>query len=186
MIIGRAILKYGPEAFTLETLSTHETLAEASDAERTAIRTHGTLSPAGYNVAVGGYNVRGKPGRPSPESIERIASMWRGKKLPPELRLKLSEARRGMKLTAEHRERIGAASRGKPNRGVAIAALTRMDTNGVAGARGVRPTPGGKWMVRIKIKGKTIYVGTYQTVVEASAAYGDARTKRLAELGAHQ
>ncbi len=57
--IYAALRKYGPESFTREALAECDDWPTLCGMEREAIRTHGTLSPGGYNLTLGGEGVQG-------------------------------------------------------------------------------------------------------------------------------
>lgn len=57
--LHRAIRKYGHEAFVVETLAELPTWSELCLIERELIASHGTHSPSGYNMTIGGDGVVG-------------------------------------------------------------------------------------------------------------------------------
>lgn len=63
-LIHEAIVKYGEEAFELETLDWAATKDELDDKERYWIATLGTISKGGYNLKDGGAN-----GKPHPDTV---------------------------------------------------------------------------------------------------------------------
>jgi group I intron endonuclease len=56
-IISRAVSKYGVESFTVEVLSIEDSFMEAGSVEQALILDLGTLTPGGYNIALGGEGV---------------------------------------------------------------------------------------------------------------------------------
>jgi group I intron endonuclease len=54
-----AIRKYGIASFTCQVLAERDSWAELCELERTAIETHGTFCPRGYNMTTGGDGVVG-------------------------------------------------------------------------------------------------------------------------------
>lgn len=48
---------------------------------------------------------------------------------------------------------------------------TRIASNNSTGFKGVRKTKAGRWVARITVDRKHIYIGTYSTIEEAAAAY---------------
>ncbi|MCY1172719.1 group I intron endonuclease [compost metagenome] len=134
--LSDAMLKHGPENFTIELLCTCTSQADMDNMEIQMIAELGTFSPGGYNLTRGGG---GKSGyKHSAESIEKMASTHRGKPLTDEhkkkvsaslvgntralgmkhsdeTRRKISERGTGRKrapFSAEHREKIAASRRG--------------------------------------------------------------------------
>jgi group I intron endonuclease len=101
---ANAIKKYGWEAFEHEVLREGLTLDEANQIEQELIATHNTMSPNGYNLVSGGKN-----GIPSEESIERMASKRRGRKLSDDHRARLSEL--GKAMPRERIEKMVEAAR---------------------------------------------------------------------------
>jgi group I intron endonuclease len=78
-ILHRAIAKYGPAAFSVETIAEAYSLKELDVLERSLIAAHGTLASAGgYNLAIGGRINVGM--RPTPEQLaamsERAKRQW--------------------------------------------------------------------------------------------------------------
>ena len=56
--LHRAIAKYGPEAFVVETLREASSADELLALERDLVASHGTLAPAGYNMTSGGEELK--------------------------------------------------------------------------------------------------------------------------------
>lgn len=104
MAIACAIRQYGLDAFEIECIGESDDYDELLRMEAVAIKEHGSLAPAGYNITPGGRGAR----RPcSQQTRDRIAARklgkhpWNfGKKTGPvsdEIRKKYSEARKGRK-----------------------------------------------------------------------------------------
>lgn len=89
--IGRAIRKYGKEAFTIEVIIETDSLEQLNLYEQEYIQKFNTLAPNGYNLKQGGN----------------------GHGVSEETRRKLSEAGRGRFHTQEAKEKISIALKGK-------------------------------------------------------------------------
>lgn len=100
--IGRAIRKYGFEAFAKSILELCDP-AELNEKEAAHINALATIYPNGFNLRNGG----GQIGTHHPES-----------------RRKMSLARKGQPKSEEHRERIGNAHRGRPQSAEFVARRT--------------------------------------------------------------
>lgn len=112
--LHRALKKHGPNAFHVEVAYEAVDDLEAQAVERALIAAHGTLSPRGYNLTIGGrYG-----GRPAPEVIARI----KAHKRPISAILATANARRGMRHTDETKRLMAGNRRGKGllNRAAAI------------------------------------------------------------------
>lgn len=175
MAISAAISKHGPDCFSLEVLSQHSTVEEASSAEIAAIADFNTRVPNGYNVAVGGYQVRSTAYVPSPEECAAISARQLGRVISDESRERMAKSASEKVLSEDHRRKIGDASRGKRKPYLSLAGLLRSRDN-------ITRVRTGKWMARIKISGLTTYIGSYPTKDEAICAYREAKAKRIAEL----
>lgn len=116
--IGRALRKYGLEAFSVEVLF-EGSREDCFRREAQLIEEHGTLAPAGYNLVAGGEG--GSP--PSPELRQRCSDiqkdLWAGddsrreaarKRMTPDVKEKLKS---GIKSywTPERRAQHSAAMR---------------------------------------------------------------------------
>ena len=91
-----AIVKYGRENFTWETLY-HAPEADLNRLETLCINRYNTLSPNGYNLREGGHN-----GRLSQESIEKIRVAQTGKPGP----------NKGKPVSKETRQKISNSLKG--------------------------------------------------------------------------
>lgn len=111
-VFYRAIRKYGPENFTIETAYEAVDGREAQVVERSLIAQYGTLAPRGLNSSVGG-------------------EAWAGKSLTMETREKISRAKIGVKLSLETRQKMSAARKGKKaspeTRRAHVAAMARKE-----------------------------------------------------------
>lgn len=97
--IGRAIQKYGPDAFDFEVLEVCEP-ERLNERELSHIRREGSLSPGGYNLRAGG----GQPDSVSEETRKKLSD---GKKVlykNPERRREQSESNRRAWANPELRE----------------------------------------------------------------------------------
>lgn len=98
-----AILKYGPEAFTVSTIGQFNE-KQAATAEQLFISELHTKAPDGYNLTDGGEGASGL--RLSDDAKAKLRAAQLGRKCPPrsaEHRMKLSLALSGKKKTPEHR-----------------------------------------------------------------------------------
>src|SRR6185437_321137 len=102
--LSRAIIKYGPDDFTVIELSSAPSLIEACAAERSAIARLGTLAPNGYNLTSGGEGTEGVTA--SLETREKLSASHKGIKPSPETLAKLSLIRKGQRRSDETRARI--------------------------------------------------------------------------------
>lgn len=113
-ILCHAIRKYGAGAFTLAVIDTADNHDDLDAKEIYWIKTQGSLSPGGYNLAKGGQrpplnNIEGTRQRNrsrvwSHESRARMRLAQLGKTASPETRAKLSDARKGRPLSPQARE----------------------------------------------------------------------------------
>jgi group I intron endonuclease len=129
----RSMRKYGIENFTVEQIDIANSLEELNFLEQKYIKELNSLSPNGYNLALGGKN--SKPSeesklkmsiaqKNSPKSIENIAKLAilnRGSKASLETKKKLSEIRKGEKhyrygkhCSDETKIKIAGSLSGKP------------------------------------------------------------------------
>lgn len=82
-----ALRKYGPDTFTREVLVEEEDWELLCNLERDAIKAHGTLSPGGYNMTIGGEGTVGVP--LSDEARAAISVAQRARFARPEEKAKL-------------------------------------------------------------------------------------------------
>lgn len=121
--LQQAIRKYGAEHFVVTTLATHDDWGVLCDMERAAIVEHGSLSPGGYNLTVGG---EGTPGW--------VASA--------EARAKISAAQKIRFSRPEERSRLlqwGAAAREKSHN-EKMDRIQRLDLTKAGKKRRPKPT----------------------------------------------
>jgi group I intron endonuclease len=105
-VLARAIAKYGPENFSIESICGFRSWASAQTVEDALIRQHGTMAPAGYNSMPGGRG-RSIGFKPSPEAIERSAAAHRGLPCHPNT-IAAAHARKGVPKPLGHRAKIAA------------------------------------------------------------------------------
>ena len=145
---GKALVKHGPENFTLETLDTATNQEDLDQKEIFWIKTKGTLTPAGYNLTEGGLG-----GRHSQESKDKMSASRRGKILSEDHRRKVAEGLRaryawersqgvtriltesqletlrtislGKTFTPEHRAKISASNHGRKRSPEACEAISK-------------------------------------------------------------
>lgn len=124
-----AIKKYGYENFKYEILHKDvEAQAELDALEIAEIFAHNSISPNGYNLALGGAHGRAseetkqkqsksaKKRGYSADKIEKMTQAWKGKHHSEESRNKIRIAntgRNGWKHSSEAREKISAAGKGR-------------------------------------------------------------------------
>lgn len=128
-VIGKAIAKYGPDSFKVETVDTAACKTDLDAREMAWIAALNSVSPHGYNIQSGGSR-----GRSSDETREKQRQSKLGRTLSFESREKISRANKGRKMTPEqversrlthigkkrpprtleHQEKLSAALRGKP------------------------------------------------------------------------
>src|SRR6185312_14387178 len=206
--LHRAIAKYGVETFSVQTLSEHPTLVEASAAERAAIASHGTLNPNGYNFTDGGM---GTPGLRSPHSQatkDKIGAAHRGKTASMETRKRMSEARKGWVPSASLREAVSRASRGRAipqhvrdkiakahiGKTVHLTSLSRLRfelaRHDAGTSKSFRQESRTRWSTRLTMDGKRKHLGMFPTKILAQAAYRRALVRRIQHfeklIAAHQ
>lgn len=105
-----AISKYGPDRFEVEEICCAKSWSDICAAESILIAQHGTISPTGYNLTLGGDGRFGY--HPSAESVERSAAKHRGRPCHENTRAAARLAHLGVAKSAEHRARISAAKTG--------------------------------------------------------------------------
>ena len=116
-IFHKAIHRYGPDAFLVETLYVAFDKDAAIAAEREFIAAFGTLSPGGYNLTIGGEGAES----PALEVRQRMSAAHKGKKRSPEAVAKTAAANRGKKRSPEAIARTVAANTGRKQTPEAIA-----------------------------------------------------------------
>ena len=118
-----AIRKYGPEAFSVETLEEHDDFADIARAEVRLIAQLGTMFPGGYNLTPGGEGVVALP---SEIEARRVANS--------------AASRQGLKLTAAHRAALSESHKGlpSPRKGQTHSIETRALMSAAAKARAAR------------------------------------------------
>lgn len=123
----KALRKYG-DAIRWEVLVDGVSFAEANRLEIEAIVAHGTRTPKGYNVSVGGGGNRGHVR--SRAAIEATAAKMRGRTRSPESVARSAAGLRGHKHTPEARKNMSLAHLGQtpPRRALerALEANTKM------------------------------------------------------------
>jgi group I intron endonuclease len=103
-----ALRKYGPDSFTLEVLITSDDWESLCKLEREFIQKFKTLSPGGYNIALGGEGVQGKR---SEADKRKISEAQKKRFQDPEERRKLIE--RGLKASQSEEFRKAQSVRSK-------------------------------------------------------------------------
>ncbi len=124
-LLHKAIGKYGREAFTVEALAQCADRQSLNEAEQFWIGELGTMSPAGYNMTLGGGGVSGF--KRSEEFKRQVGDRARGVKMSPEARAKMSAAKKGKRppnaviaavIASHQRAPISAERRAKMNAGL--------------------------------------------------------------------
>lgn len=112
-VLAKAVRKYGPAAFDVQTLAYAADADEARELERYLIA---RLDPP-YNLTDGGEGCWGLERGPCPQHVrDKIAATLRGRKLTPEHRAKLigrPAHLKGKMMPAETRAKISAAKKGQ-------------------------------------------------------------------------
>lgn len=126
--VHHAILKYGPESVTVETLGSASDWSTLTQMEAAAIVSENCKFPHGYNLTDGGEGTIGvvrsaetrakhsaaKKGRvPDRAHLEKAWAASRGRIKTPEECAKLSAANKGKKKSPEHIEKMRAPNTGK-------------------------------------------------------------------------
>lgn len=108
--ISRTINKHGPAAFDCMlylTGSSDEIIA----LEIVLISERGTMTPGGYNLALGGQGAAGY--KHSQEARDRQSKRQTGRKMSDQAKANNAAAQTGLKRSAEHRANIGAGGLGR-------------------------------------------------------------------------
>jgi len=138
-ILWRAIRKHDPENFTVDLICESWSWEDLCVVEKCLIRQHGTMSPNGYNLTIGGEGVVGY--NRTPEDIERSAAKHRGIKRSPELVAMVAARLRGVPKTPIHRQKI---SRGKMGQRPSSTTRLKMSRNNRAARNVGDSNPGAK------------------------------------------
>lgn len=120
----------------------------------------------------------------SPETLAKLSAAKLGKKRGPrtaETRAKISAASKGVPKSEHHREALSNSKRGK-KRGPHSESWRKRQREGIlsacpnpSGHRGVYfCTQVNKWKARIRVGGKTRYLGSFATPEEGAAVYAAA------------
>lgn len=188
-VIGRALRKYGPEAFIFEVLREASSRAEASSLERELIATHQTLTPLGYNITEGGDRAATRKGAITPpETKAKMSAAAKGKRKSPEHVAAMIAARKGVHISPEHHAAMMRGLLGKRfKRTIKQTVAGRISRRLEALAKGacwVEHCNGnsGVWRARISLDGKTIHIGLFETEEAARAAYIRRSEEHLAYL----
>lgn len=106
--INKAIQKYGISNFIVSILAEEITLEEANYLECKFIKEFNTISPQGYNIALGGKNFLH-----SQETKDKISMANKGKIRSLETRKLLSDSKKGVTFTESHKLNISKSLKGK-------------------------------------------------------------------------
>ena len=108
----KAILKYGWDNLTHTIIASNLGEKTAKNMEKDLIAYY-KRKGISYNITKGWDGVLGVP--KTKEDIERVRNIWKGKKIPQEIRNKMSKSRKGVKLSPSHIENIRASKLGNKN-----------------------------------------------------------------------
>jgi len=111
--LQKAILEYGPDAFSLDVIETLYNLPDLLRAEVHYIEEFNSMRPNGYNMAPGGESYA-----PMTDEIrKKIGDANRGRVTSKLTRQLMSKARKGKKkskpMTEDHKQRISEARKGQ-------------------------------------------------------------------------
>ena len=133
-LLGRAINKYGPDAFNKEVICTGNSEEELNEIEKICIAAFGTKKPNGYNMTDGGDGVIGLVFTPAirqklKEAARRNNSAqylprygtFKGKTRSPESRRKIGLAGVGRECKPESREKLRQAHLGRKKSEIELA-----------------------------------------------------------------
>lgn len=123
--IGRAIQKYGQDAFVFEIIDTAETIDELNTKEIEYIEKYNSIAPFGFNIEKGGRNAsmpdhvkkiisKTHKGKTISEIQKKAISDWNKNKIvSSETREKIRNSRLGKKASEETRKKIGDSNKNK-------------------------------------------------------------------------
>ena len=117
----RAIRKYGPESFVIQSIYRPVDKEDMDRAEIAYIKFFGTQNDElGYNITAGGGGRLGTKNPHTQKFKDRMSERLRDKKRPAEWGLNISKAQKGKTLTPEHIAALKAGQKGckKPPRTV--------------------------------------------------------------------
>lgn len=106
--LGRAIKKYGKDAFLFEVLAELATVEELNQKEIELIAEHRTLMPNGFNIESGGKNAP-----MSEEAKLKMSIVHKGKTITPTHRQALSKANKNKVVSDETKQKIRESRLGK-------------------------------------------------------------------------
>lgn len=106
--IYRALRKYGPDNFTVETLAVSCSIECLNRLESLVIQAYRTLAPNGYNLDSGGKN-----NTVHPDTVKRMSAAHKGKRFTAEHCAKLSNAATGRVRSLATRAKLSGAKRGR-------------------------------------------------------------------------
>lgn len=119
-LFHRAIKKYGWENIIHKVIATGLGEGTAKNMERDLIAYYKSKNIS-YNMTDGGDGIIGIP----KSDLQRatVGKLWKNKKIPQEIRLKMSKAHLGKPLTEAHKENIRKSKLGNKNGNKAVLAL---------------------------------------------------------------
>lgn len=177
--ISRAIREFGQDQFHVSILCDADvTREELKNRERAYIALFGTMNPEfGYNVSSGGSGCEGfKMPR---EIADRLAKQQRGHVVSAETRLKLRNAHLGKKRSIESIEKTAAQRRGMK---FPPAWRAKMSIAQRRIGRGINRLANGKWQARITTDGGRLFLGSFDTEMQAIAKVAFARETQNASI----
>lgn len=101
---SRALRKYGLQSFTFAIIDHSDSIETLNEKEKYWIRIHNSLSPHGYNIAIGGKNHAGYTR--SAEAIEKTRQTMIGRKHSAETKLKMRLAALGKPKSDAMKEKL--------------------------------------------------------------------------------
>ncbi len=189
--LHRAVLKHGPEAFSIERLVTGESKLQLDMLERFWIGVHQATDRAyGYNLKDGG-----SAGKCSDETRKRMSENWWKRDMDPGYRKKLSDAKKGRQVSAETRDRLAKSNTGKRHSDDTVAVMSDVRRNlwqdpnyraAVTAAQNAgKRTPEARAAAAAKTRAQMADPEKRKRMLEAMAA-GKARAKAARERGEGQ
>lgn len=188
--LSRAIRKHGSESFSVTILCIAFSIADGKSLESEFIAVYETFGPRGYNMTAGGEGSVGFVH--SPEAKDRMRQAKLGTIATEITRARMRVAQRGRKHTQGSKDKVRDAKLGThkspeeiarrvasfkgfrfspQSRKLRATIFRNRPTTPKSGFKGVGRTPGNRWSARIKIDGKAVHLGVFDTPELAHAVY---------------
>lgn len=165
-VFSRAIRRYGPDAFVVETVASCDNQPALDMMEEYFIWDLETLAPYGYNLKTGGGN--GKHHAETRAKITetlmghsvssgaraKMSAAHKGKTLSPEHVAKLSAVRQGHIVSPETRDKISMAQKGRKRRPLSLEHRAKIGAGLTGKKRGPR-SPETRAKLSVANKGKS-------------------------------